>query len=181
MKIPHSNRLDPTVRRRLVATALMVVFGLQGFILGFYTGTGEMPVLWREDASIMTPEVADVDAIQAASAVERDEVNQQEYRQGYNCVDYAWDTMRNLAWEGIPAYMGILEYEGGEGHAIVAIPTKDRGLVWFDAQTDKEIEPRIGKVYHGQRIADIQIVWVETITLDEFKAKLEANCEECNG
>ena len=158
-----------------VGTIIVAVLMMgMGFLVGYYYATGDMPSIGYEPTSYLPPTVSsEVDMSTVATAVEEDPVDKQEYRVGYNCLDFAWDAMRNLSWQGIPSYVAAIQFEDGSNHAVIAIPTNDANLLWFDPQNDKQIEPGIGKVYMGKRITGFLIMQIEWLSLDEFADLME--------
>ena len=88
----------------------------------------------------------------------------------YVCFDFAAALNNNAEANGIrAAYVRIRSKEWG--HAVVAFETVDRGLVFIEPQSDKEVAPVIGEPYPWQRagavesrhrddaIVEIQIIW----------------------
>ena len=66
----------------------------------------------------------------------------------YNCTDYSADVKANAAQQGIRCGYVSSYFPDARGHAIVAFDTTDRGSVFFEAQTDDEVELRAGMRYH---------------------------------
>ena len=89
----------------------------------------------------------------------------------YVCFDFATELNNNAEANGIrAAYVRIRSKEWG--HAVVAFETVDRGLVFIEPQSDKEVrELEAGKSYPWQEagadrsrgyddaIVEIQIIW----------------------
>lgn len=88
----------------------------------------------------------------------------------YVCFDSAAELNNNAETNGIrAAYVRIRSKEWG--HAVVAFETVDRGLIFIEPQSDKDVEMVIGKPYPWQSagadrptkyddpIAEIQIIW----------------------
>lgn len=156
--------------RQLIGIATVgLAMLLSGFLSGFFYGTGELPSWWQEPTSYLPPEhQSGIDLNTVSAAIAEDKTNEQAYRPGWNCLDYAWATMRALSWQGIPCYITALQYEDGTNHAVLAIPTNDEDLVWYDPQADIKIEPEVGTIYQGKRVVGLQIMTIEWLTLDEF-------------
>ncbi len=112
---------------------------------------------------------------QALDFLERDKTDRGEYIEDtYVCSHFARDVCNNAEVEGLRcAYVGLIYPEGG--HAIIALETIDRGLVYFDPQTDEKVNPVLGKPYYqcvvpregyyyekpsfDDTIQDILVVW----------------------
>ena len=112
---------------------------------------------------------------QALDFLERDKTDRGEYIEDtYVCSHFARDVCNTAEVEGLRcAYVGLIYPEGG--HAIIALETIDRGLVYFDPQTDEKVNPVLGKPYYqcvvpregyyyekpsfDDTIQDILVVW----------------------
>jgi len=88
----------------------------------------------------------------------------------YVCFDYAAELNNNADANGIrAAYVRIRCQEWA--HAVVAFETVDRGLVFIEPQSDKEVELTVGRPYpwqlsgayrsslYNDPIVEIQILW----------------------
>lgn len=88
----------------------------------------------------------------------------------YVCFDFAADLNNNAEAKGIrTAYVRIRAEEWG--HALVAFDTTDKGIIYIDPQSDKEIELVIGEPYpwswigaikpdhYNDPIIEMQILW----------------------
>ena len=88
----------------------------------------------------------------------------------YVCFDFAAELNNNAETNGIrAAYVRIRSKEWG--HAVVAFETVDRGLVFIEPQSDRDVDLVIGKPYPWQSvganrptdyddvIVEIQIIW----------------------
>ena len=101
----------------------------------------------------------------------RDETDSDSYVVGeYNCVDFSAQLSNNAEANGMRvAYVRIRAREWG--HVLVAFETTDRGLVFIEPQSDREVELVIGEHfpwYLGGAISpltsydpitEIQIIW----------------------
>ena len=112
---------------------------------------------------------------QALDFLKKDKTDRGEYIEDtYVCSHFARDVCNNAGVEGLRcAYVGLIYPEGG--HAIIALETIDRGLVYFDPQTDEKVNPVLGKPYYqcvvpregyyyekpsfDDTIQDILIIW----------------------
>ncbi len=69
----------------------------------------------------------------------KDKTNEEEYDEfHFNCVDYTQRLVNNLFSEGIYSCYTYIEFENG-GHAIVAINTTDKGVIYVEPQDDSII------------------------------------------
>ena len=88
----------------------------------------------------------------------------------YVCFDFAAELNNNAEANGIrAAYVRIRFKEWA--HAVVAFETVDRGLIFIEPQSDKEVELVVGKPYpwqwavtgrltdYSETIVEIQIIW----------------------
>jgi len=84
---------------------------------------------------------------QALDFLRKDKTDGREYVEDtYVCSHFARDVCNNAEVEGLRcAYIGLIYPEGG--HAIIALETIDRGLVYFDPQTDEKVNLILGKPY----------------------------------
>ena len=85
-----------------------------------------------------------------ALLLEKDLTNQKTWNAdtGYKCVEFSTDLVNNLHDAGYDAWIvGIVwSNDALEGHAFVAVPTSDLGIVYIEPQDDaRYISPEIGK------------------------------------
>lgn len=143
--------------------------GALGFIAGYYQGTGVIPT-FKGSESIAPP--ADLSTVTIAEAEQTLSVLQgKEYGDGYNCVDYAWDSMRLLRWQGQSSVIIGLDIDDDPDpdHAILLVPTEDKGWVFVEPQTGKQIKVVvIGGRYAGQTINAIEVMTIGWIPLDNY-------------
>lgn len=157
--------------KRLTVTIIMAVLLLgNGFSLGFWMATGESPIsMLRQGESYAPPaNVQSVDLVELTDILAEDDTSEEVYREGYNCVDYAWEVMRILQWEGIDSGIIAITFEDGGSHAILIVPTEDKGWQFIDPQSDKVVDPHIGGYYNGKRIEKIEVMVLEWIDIIEF-------------
>ncbi|MBI2918996.1 MAG: hypothetical protein HYY01_13535 [Chloroflexi bacterium] len=64
----------------------------------------------------------------------------------YNCRDFSADVLRNADALGIRAAFISIRLSQGS-HAVVGFETVDRGMVYFEPQTDKEVVLPVGESY----------------------------------
>ncbi len=86
-----------------------------------------------------------------------DETDKNEYNEtNYNCVYYSRDTNNNIEKKGIRCAYVEINTNGPTPHAIIGFQTTDKGLVFFEPQTDKNVTLRIGKDYWTECLEDGQ-------------------------
>jgi hypothetical protein len=66
----------------------------------------------------------------------------------YVCSHFSRDVCNNAEAAGIRCSVVELRYVSQQGHLIVAFNTIDRGLVYFEPQSDEQAMPAIGKKYY---------------------------------
>jgi hypothetical protein len=66
----------------------------------------------------------------------------------YVCSHFSEDVCNNAEAAGIRCAIVELRYVSEQGHMIVAFNTIDRGLVYFEPQSDEQALPAIGKKYY---------------------------------
>jgi hypothetical protein len=66
----------------------------------------------------------------------------------YVCSHFTKDVCNNAEAAGIRCAAVELRFVNGQGHVIVAFNTIDRGLVYFEPQSDEQALPAIGKQYY---------------------------------
>lgn len=147
---------------------MMLLVG-NGFLWGFWTATGDSPfVILQQGESYAPPDRQSVELTELTDILIEDDISEQEYREGYNCIDYAWDVMRALQWEGVDCGIVALTYENGSRHALVTVPTADEGWQFIDPQSDEAVNPKIGSYYNGKRIVEIEVMVIEWVGMSEF-------------
>ena len=112
---------------------------------------------------------------QAIEFLREDKTDKNEFLEDmYVCSHFARDVCNSAEDKGFrSAYVGLIYPKGG--HAIIAFNTIDKGLIYFDPQTDDEVIPVTGKryyecivpksghyyekPYHDDTIIDILVIW----------------------
>lgn len=152
--------------------AYMFMIGLIGtmsYLGGYYAAAGELPIFKPIPVAHVPPNATTVSFGNASAAIQQAQIYERVNREGYNCLDFAWDTMRALQWKGINSYISSIKFEGGGEHAMVVIPTMDRDLVWIEPQTGKEVDMHVGMTYNGQKVVSVQVLAIAWITPEQFK------------
>jgi hypothetical protein len=88
---------------------------------------------------------------EALAFMSQDRTDENEYVLGtygvYVCSHFSRDVCNNAEAEGLRCAYVELRYSDG-GHVIVAFNTVDRGIIYFEPQSDERVEPVIGKRYY---------------------------------
>lgn len=105
---------------------------------------------------------------EAMDFIARDQTDKNEYIEGeYTCLNFAADVNRNAEAEGIRCAVVFIEFKGRrEGHVLIAFETLDRGLIFIEPQTDKEVKVAIGVRYYR----DNELAW--TAPFDDTIVKI---------
>lgn len=148
---------------RLIIVGLITLSLFTGFLSGHYHGTGTFPLPER---GISMPVVSEVSLVNAQLSLEP--MKAREYQEGYTCVDFAWDAMRLLRWEGKESVIALLILDPEPNHALLLVPTADKGWVFIEPQTGLQTKPQVGGRYFGRKIAAIHVLQFTTVSLEEF-------------
>lgn len=67
----------------------------------------------------------------------------------YNCVHYSKDVNNNAEKKGIRCGYVIVDFNESyrDPHSLVVFMTKDKGLIFFEPQTDEEVNLTVGEEY----------------------------------
>jgi len=152
----------------ITVLALLVSGGFAGYLLGYHQGTGEYLPWFADTSYVMPGNTTEQTFEQVAEFVESDPTSEQPYDEGFNCVDFALALSYKARWAGLDARIAKLEYPEPPHHMLLAFPTSDRGLVFYETQTDEEVQPAPGKIYNGRRISAIYILAMDWIPIDTY-------------
>ncbi len=152
-------------RQSISILVVMCAFTFLGFVSGFYFGTGMLPTFTKTEG-VLVPETTTTTLTDVQTTLS--EVDFPEYEFGYNCVDFAWAAMRQLAWSGQPAAIVTIMYEEEPYHALVLTATEDEGWVFIDTQTGAVVKPYVGGHYSGRVIIAIKVLTLVWVPIDEF-------------
>ena len=163
-----------------VSLILLASSGL-GFMAGYYEGTGVFPTLYPAESIAPPADLATVTADETEQTLSV--LKDKEYGDGYNCVDYAWEAMRLLRWQGqssVIVGLGI-DAEPGPDHAILLVPTKDKGWIFVEPQTGVEaIGVVVGGKYVGKLIRSVEVLVVSWISYEDYLNDIAGNITEAN-
>jgi len=77
-----------------------------------------------------------------------DETDRNKYEENtYVCSHFARDVCNNAEKKGLRCAFIALRYPN-QGHTIIAFNTIDKGLIYFEPQTDERANPVVGKQYY---------------------------------
>lgn len=134
----------------------------RGYSLGY--GNGKEFVVTHLDQYVTIPKAVTYERV--LEFLEGDNVDVNEYTDIYNCISFANELKYNANNDGIKCAIVSFDLEDAYetwGHAINAFETTDRGIVYFDPQTDGErFDIRIGSHYNlseKYRITKVDIIW----------------------
>jgi len=83
--------------------------------------------------------------------INNDDTNNKTYYEGgYNCVYFSKDLNNNASEKGLKCAYVELIFNYGSSHAIIAFDTIDKGIVYFEPQTDQIVNISIGKDYWSE-------------------------------
>jgi hypothetical protein len=139
----------------MIATVCSV---LTGFAAGFTYGTGNSAITLIIPAKSALPPMivatSNLDNVTTTLSTQP----KQPYRDGYNCMDFAWSAMRALQWKGQPSAIVRLGYPDGTGHTVLIVPTADKGYQFIEPQNNETIHPGVGGIYDGKMIVNMTIL-----------------------
>ncbi|GAG55625.1 unnamed protein product [marine sediment metagenome] len=96
--------------------------------------------------------VTDVTYYAVKRFLRTDRTDSKKYTSNFVCFDFAIAVKKNAFERGIRCYYVRLVFTEPPGHAIVAFNTTDRGLVFFESQSDEEMDVDIGVRYWRDNI-----------------------------
>jgi len=163
--------------KAIVAIAVILLAGGSlGFIVGYYEGTGVMPTLYPSESVRPPSNLVMVSAIETEQTLSA--LQDKEYGNGYNCVDYAWDAMRLLRWGGQSSVIIGLDIDTDPelDHALLLVPTQDKGWIFVEPQTGKQIASVVvGGRYVGQTIKSIDIMTIVWMPYEDYISGISSN------
>ena len=149
---------------------LMLFSGILGIMGGYFLGTGTMPFVNPPETIIPTAPQAVVSRAETLDFITSDATNLVEYGEGYNCVEYALVLSLKGRWQGLPAMVIRVDFEGQPlNHLLVAYHTTDGGVIYFDPATDTLVYPRIGGELAGKKITGLYILQSQWIPYEVVK------------
>lgn len=156
LKPKHVNKKQTLSFMAITCLCLVV-----GFVAGYYEASGMLPIFTKAE-TIGVPEMTKPTITEVQTTLE--ELPDRKYEVGYNCVDFAWEAFRALAWEGQPSAIVMVTFEEGKNHALLLVATTDQGWVFIEPSAGMMIRPRVGGVFNGKTIASMKVLvmrWVD--------------------
>lgn len=93
-------------------------------------------------------EMHDPTCIDVAKFLINDKTNEKPYDDDtFNCANYAQEVNNNAEAQGIRCAYVEVNLSGGIPHACVAFNTIDKGIVYYEPQSDEKVNLEIGKDY----------------------------------
>ena len=92
--------------------------------------------------------------IQMMRFLNDDQTDKRTYDENYyNCYNFATDTANNAKKQNIRCGVVYIIYRSG-AHAIIAFDTLDKGLLFYEPQSDEEVKLSIGEHYYQSIVPD---------------------------
>jgi len=161
------------IRARKALQVVLVLFcvGWLGYIVGFSSAVGGLSFGTGSESIAPPADITKATLAEVTDTIES--VAQMEYREGFNCLDFAWEGMRQLHWAGQLATVARLDLEPGPDHAVLLIPTTDKGWVLIEPQTGKRIYPTAGGKYIDfTSIEGVYVMRLEWTPIDIYELSI---------
>lgn len=156
------------IKRALPTFAMLVCVGLTSYLYGFSDASGGSLPWFQASEYILPPEPVEQTSQEVACFVEEDATDEQPYDEGFNCIDYALAVSRAASWKGIETEIVRVDYATPPSHAVIAFPTTDRGVVFYETQTDHEVQLSVGKVYNGRVVTSLSVMRIVWVPLEDW-------------
>jgi len=135
----------------------------KGYVSGY--DNGKEFVVTHLDQYVTVPKAVKYDEV--VKFLEVDKTSNIEYSEGFNCISFANSIKYNAEKVGIKCGLvsfDISSYKDSIGHAINCFETTDRGIVYFDPQTDgQKYGIYVGGTYVLQgityKITKVDVIW----------------------
>ncbi len=119
-----------------------------GYTEGRTVGTKEGYAQGLEAGAVNGYNITDPTYAEVLAFLREDKTNQNEYvNPSYVCSHFARDVCNNAESQGIRCAFVDMRFPDS-GHALIAFNTTDKGLVYFEPQTDEKVVPSIGKNFY---------------------------------
>jgi len=138
----------------------------QGYEKGYLAGyeNGKEYVVTHLDQYVIVPKAVSYEEV--VSFLKKDETNEMEYSSTeFDCMSYARVVRENANSQGIKCGAVIFDLTGTKNisHAVNIFETTDKGVVYFDPQTDgQRYDIEVGGYYtlsERYRITKVDIIW----------------------
>lgn len=156
--------LTSRVGRSVVTVVLIALSLAVGFLVGHFYGTGTFPI--GQTQRIPLPETVSATLQDTRTVLEP--LREQEYREGYTCLDFAWEAMRAMRWQGYETLIAVIELDPEPHHAVLLVPTADEGWTFIDPQCSCPIKPVVGGKYQDRTVTRIYVLQLELVDIEEF-------------
>ena len=133
----------------------------EGYSLGYENG--KEFVVTHLDQYVSVPIAVGYDEV--VRFLQEDKTNSSEYSSDFDCVSYSRMVRENADRRGIRCAVVVFDLSGTKNisHAINAFETTDRGIVYFDPQTDGErFGIEVGGYYtlsERYKITKVDTIW----------------------
>jgi len=85
---------------------------------------------------------------EARNFIRSDKTNTRTYDEDtFNCAHYAQEVNNNAEKEGLRCAHVTVNLSEGAPHALIAFNTTDRGIIYFEPQSDEKVNLEVGKDY----------------------------------
>jgi hypothetical protein len=133
----------------------------KGYTLG--ESNGKEYVVSHIDQYVTVPKAVSYDEV--VKFLKEDKTSDSKYSSDFDCVSYSKEVRDNAIKRGMKCAIVVFDLSGTKNisHAINAFETTDRGIVYFDPQTDGErFDIRVGGAYklsEVYKITKVDIIW----------------------
>ena len=150
----------PPTRREIFAGitfSLLACLSLfAGYIIGYYEGSGTTPFV--RTRAILPAGIGRTTSTDVAAFLSEDETKLEQYREGFNCVEFALMAARNAQWKGVAAVPIRLVFDEG-AHWILGFPTQDQGWLFLNPQGELWLKPTVGGKFFDKTIVGVYYLY----------------------
>jgi len=166
--------MEQKVKRRKVAPLVMfmvmaLVMLFSGYFWGFHDAIGEYPSPFKR--TVLPPDLSPASQTfdQVVEFIRNDTTDKLEYEEGFNCVDFVFMVVRHAHWNSVVAEPIRVVFDDSSEHMLLMVPTSDRGTVFFETMTDKQVEPKVGRLYMRKMVTGLYGLANAWVPLDEYR------------
>ena len=139
---------------------------IESFILGYAEGEAEGYQVGYDVGYVQGVEdgagsgwyIRDPTYAEAIAFINSDRTDENEYTDDYVCYDFTADFDTNAFQMGYRCGFVYIEFPDS-AHAIACFNTTDRGLIYIEPQNDEIVDVAVGRIYSGDLIVKMGIVW----------------------
>ncbi|MDP8202272.1 MAG: hypothetical protein P9M11_09085 [Candidatus Tenebribacter burtonii] len=85
---------------------------------------------------------------EAMTFVSKDKTDRKKYNEEtFNCAHYTLEVNNNSEIEEMRCAIVFVDLSGGEGHALIAFNTTDKGILYIEPQSDQKVNLKVGDDY----------------------------------